>query len=226
MKGLVRRTAWGARAAGCSTPLERGRVRGLAIHYTAAASDQTGDPAARVRAVQAFHMSPAAGGGEGPWCDVAYNFLVSSDGRIFEGRGWHNRSAAQGTNEGNDRYIAVCFLGADRPGRDDVTPAGRAAIAELVREFRRVYGREPDVRPHSSFHATACPGDELRAFIAARGWRVAQPRRTPAWWWRWAAWRLGDVPGPRPSSAPRLIPPWAWAQLAAFVRRRRHAERR
>ena len=195
-------------------------MRGLAVHYSAAAVDETGDPAARVRAIQRFHMSPAAGGGEGPWCDVAYSFLFSRDGRIFEGRGWHNRTAANGSNAGNDGYLAVCFLGGDRAGRDDVTAAGRRALGELVREFRRVYGREPEVVPHSALHATACPGDELRAFIRQRGWRFERPGnpflRLPAWWWRWAEWHLGGRRWERPAAAPRRVPAWAWVQLVAL----------
>lgn len=47
------------------------------------------------------------------------------------------------------------------------------------------------------------------------------PRPIPAWFWIWARWWLGvsefkkygPRKGPRPKSAPRLIPPWAWLRL-------------
>jgi hypothetical protein len=55
------------------------------------------------------------------------------------------------------------------------------------------------------------------------------PRPLPAWFWEWARWRLGEgefkqhgpVKGPRPSAAPRLIPPWAWLRLQALLRARK-----
>lgn len=57
------------------------------------------------------------------------SWLVCHHGYRFTGRGLGVRSAAQGTNAGNDSFHAVCFLGADREGRADVTPEAKAAIA-------------------------------------------------------------------------------------------------
>lgn len=115
--------------------------------------------AARIRAIQAFHMD------EQGWLDIAYNHVFCRHGIVFAGRGFGARSAANGTARANDAYFAICFLGNDSAGRADVTPLARRALMLLVREYRRRYPAARRVRPHSDFFATGCPGDELRALI-------------------------------------------------------------
>jgi hypothetical protein len=116
--------------------------------------------AARVRAMQRYHMD------DKDWLDVAYSHVFCAHGYVFVGRGFGMRTAANGTNEANDAYHAVCFLGDDSVGRADVTPQARRALEQLIAEYRRRYPRATEVRPHSEFVATACPGDELRALIS------------------------------------------------------------
>ena len=116
-------------------------------------------------------MSKAVDGGKGPWCDIAYSFLVCRHGEVYEGRGWKNRTAAQGTNAGNDNYVAICFLGGDKEGRDDVTQKGREAITDLINMAQKqIFKKKMDIEPHSHFHSTGCPGNELRKFITAHPW--------------------------------------------------------
>jgi hypothetical protein len=114
-----------------------------------------------VQAMQRYHME------EKGWLDVAYGHVLCGHGFVFVGRGFGARSAANGTTEANDQYFAVCFLGDDSVGRADVTPAARQALLQLINEYRRRYPKAREVRPHSDFVATACPGDELRALIRA-----------------------------------------------------------
>ena len=172
----VSRVRWGAIPPTAVTLLHGSEARGIALHYSGMDADEQGDHAncaARVRAIQRYHMYTRG------WSDIAYNFLVCKHGYVFVGRGWGVRSAAQGTNEGNDGYHAVCFLGDDTEARDDLTPKGRAALAALVRRAHARYPSAREVKPHSSFRPTACPGDELRSWIAARGWE--DERRKPPW---------------------------------------------
>ncbi|HZT91249.1 MAG TPA: DUF1906 domain-containing protein [Gaiellaceae bacterium] len=51
---------------------------------------------------------------------------------------------------------------------------------------------------------------------AHRAVRKVWPQPVPAWFWRWAEWRRRGRPAPRPSTVPRVIPPWAWVRLAAM----------
>jgi hypothetical protein len=208
---LVTRKQWGARPPTCHTPLPSSQLTGIAVHYSAANSDEQISHwkcLERVRGIQNFHMSPAAGGGEGPWCDIAYNFLFCKHGYVFEGRGYETRSAAQGTNAGNDHYIAICFLGDDSKGRDDVTPAGRKALSDFINTTLARYGKRLTVKPHSFFHSTGCPGDELRAYIKLEGWKT-ETKVNPKWpfknvppgFWVWNDWRINGRPlgTPRPT---------------------------
>lgn len=161
---IVSRAQWGARKPRAVTLLPFSAIDGLAVHYTAAEADRVDDPndcPARVRGIQRYHMDTNG------WADIAYSWLVCRHGTIYEGRGWNVRTAANGTNAGNDHYLAVCFLGGDRDGRDDVTDPGRQAIAWLWAEIRRRYQTATRIRPHSYFKATACPGAELRRWLTA-----------------------------------------------------------
>jgi len=160
---LVTRAQWGARPPKNQTPLNRAVQHGTAVHYTASDADEQADHAncaRRVRAIQDFHMD-----GRG-WADIAYSYLACKHGFVYEGRGTGVRTAANGTDTGNTAYHAVCFLGDDTAGRDDVTDAGRVAIRQAVEHCNRWAGVSA-FRPHSWFKATACPGDQLRAWLAA-----------------------------------------------------------
>jgi hypothetical protein len=137
-------------------------VRGVVVHYSGMNADEERlhrNCSARVRGMQRYHIE------EKGWLDVAYSHVLCGHGYVFVGRGFGARSAANGTKDANDRYFAVCFLGDDSAGRSDVTPAARGALRALIAEYRRRYPGGREVRPHSDFVATACPGDELRAFI-------------------------------------------------------------
>ena len=224
---VVGRTEWGARPPRQRDSLAPEGVRGVAVHYTGMNADEQAEHAncaGRVRGIQRYHMETNG------WFDIAYNHLVCKHGYVFEGRGFGVRSAANGTNDANSAYFAACFLGDDTRGRDDVTEDGRRALAELVVAYRRRYLRAREVRPHSHFFATACPGDELRSFIATADWdelaRPDWPIPIPRWFWAWAQWRLRGRKGRRPAAAPRAIPAWAWRRLEALVARRRRRSTR
>lgn len=103
---------------------------------------------------QALHMDPPR-----DWVDIAYNWGACDHGHLLTGRGWGVRSAANGTNDANERFLAVCWLGG--PG-ESPSALALGAIEYLVQYVRgRGAGRE--VRPHSHFYPTACPGPVLTA---------------------------------------------------------------
>lgn len=158
----ISRNAWDARKPKSITPLVHSQQRGTGVHYSGGASEARlnhAECANVVRSIQHFHMDTRG------WADIAYSFLPCNHGAIFVGRGRGIRTAANGTNSGNDGYHAVCFLGGDRDGRADVTPEGFAALKIAIRDCNAWAGVK-EVRPHSSFKSTECPGDEIRAWIA------------------------------------------------------------
>ena len=157
MKYITRRQ-WGARA-----PQRRyssiSNVRGIAIHWNGPGmrigAHENCDR--RVKSIQSFHM-----GSTRNWNDIAYSWLVCPHGVVYEGRGWGNRTAANGTNEGNSYYHAVMFLGGKGdPFSDDA----KRGLRKVILESKRRYGSQ--VRPHSYFKDTECPGDEIRDWIRA-----------------------------------------------------------
>jgi hypothetical protein len=163
-KNYVSRAAWGAkRPLSRPTVLLASRVDTIVYHYTAAGSDEQADHkncAGRVRGVQAFHQNVRG------WNDIAYNFLTCKHGYIFEGRGIENKSAATGAE--NSHTLAVCFLGDDTVGRDDVTVAGRQALVEITRWIRQRRPAVTGYKGHRDYMATSCPGNELYSYIHSK----------------------------------------------------------
>jgi hypothetical protein len=197
----ISRSGWGAKA-----PLTRptvllaSRVDTIVYHYTAANADEQADHkncAQRVRGVQAFHQNVRG------WNDIAYNFLVCKHGYIYEGRGIEHKSAATGKENGHT--LAVCFLGDDTVGRDDVTVKGRAALVEITRWIRQRRPAASSYAGHRDFMSTSCPGNELYNYIhgkvfaaqvdadekarmrkqilswRAQGWGWERIKQTPVW---------------------------------------------
>lgn len=230
----VSRAGWNARPPKSVERLSWANVDTLYVHYTAAESDQTGDPRKRMWGIQDFHMRVKG------WLDFAYNKAFSASGIILDGRGWGVKSAATGAENG--RSQAVVFLGSDKAGRDDVTPKGRAALGELIREAialkKRADGGSLVVKGHTqapgNAGATACPGLELLSYIAMQGWVVKEPPiRWPRNFFLFASWYLGENQfkkyGPhnlkhRPKQLPGRFTPQTAALMAAlrvYLRRRK-----
>lgn len=194
---IVSRKNWGAQPPkDPPTKLSLGQVRGMAVHYEGAdrsltAHDKCDDV---VRGIQEDHQETRG------WDDIAYSFLVCRHGYVYEGRGWGVRTAANGTDDGNACFHAVCYLDDDAPDVKDVTPEALVALSEVIAECRkRGFGSE--VKPHRAFKPTSCPGEELTAWVARRGYetppecdptgkgvrgpqRGTQGPRTPSWYKR------------------------------------------
>ncbi|XP_063137892.1 peptidoglycan recognition protein 4 isoform X3 [Rattus norvegicus] len=99
---MVSRKGWGAEATGCSSKLGRPvdvlvihHVPGLECHNQTVCSQ-------KLRELQAYHI-------RNHWCDVAYNFLVGDDGKVYEGVGWN----VQGSHDQgyNNISLGVAFFG-------------------------------------------------------------------------------------------------------------------
>lgn len=134
---------------------------GLTVHWNGPpmglpAGTSFGEVARKMRAVWRFHTYTRG------WGDFAYNFAVSQDGQVFEGRGWGVRPAAQGYI-GNGRMHAVIVLigEGERP-----TDAALASLRLLDAEHTRRYGRSKLV-PHSRWAVRTCPGPVLTRWLRA-----------------------------------------------------------
>jgi len=158
---IITRDSWGAKPQK-SRFNKLGEVKGLVVHWSAYPKALSVDEEmAQVRQIQDLHQNDRG------WNDIAYNFCVGDSGNLYEARGFGNRSAAQGgntreeVNHNNKHYLAVCWLGGSKP---DDSPSKEAVLA--VKElWREING---DIRPHSSFKQTNCPGDNWRKWIDGR----------------------------------------------------------
>ncbi len=93
------------------------------------------------------------------WVDIAYSMGVCNHGYVLAGRGARRRTAANGTDEGNQHFYAVVWLGG---GNQQPSKAALDAIDWCVEELRATGGAGNRVLPHSHFRDTGCPGDHLR----------------------------------------------------------------
>lgn len=129
---------------------------GVALHY--------GGPAQRItdhagclrtwRAYQRYHMDTHG------WVDIAYSLGVCDHGYVLAGRGAGVRTAANGTNTGNDDYYAVVWLGGEG---ETPTQAALDAAEWAVGELRRAGRAGGQVLPHHVFTGTRCPGPDMTA---------------------------------------------------------------
>jgi hypothetical protein len=165
---IVKRHEWGAKAPNNTTPLTNS-VRGVALHWVGV--PVTGDPEKIVLGIQRYHMETKS------WWDIAYNICVSQDGRAFEGRGWRNRSGANGSSKLNKQYAAICCLiGPDQKPTDEMVDAVRDQVAA----FRRVFPRAIEIVAHSDLGATSCPGPDLKALLEIGAFDPANPPKNGA----------------------------------------------
>lgn len=160
--GVIPREEWGARATRC-TSRDDSKYR-MAIHHTVTGAG--GDPTSTLRGIQNYHMDSRG------WCDVGYHFLVSLDGRVWEGRPIRFLGTHVGNN--NTGNIGISFIGcfhssscASYPPNvppDVMVDAAGSVVAGLA----GIYGigvSTSTVKGHRdhSGQTTSCPGDHLHS---------------------------------------------------------------
>jgi hypothetical protein len=179
---VVTRAQWGAdeslrRAAPKFAPLTK-----LFVHHTVTApSDADPDPASTVRAIYTYHVQ-----GRG-WDDIGYNFLVDSDGRIYEGR--YARPYAQGEIPTGEDAMGYGVVGAQVSGLNagsmgisvigdytNVDPTSKAMDA--VRRMLAWKADRHDIDPLGADPFTASDGT-ARTFPNIAGHRDADQTACP-----------------------------------------------
>lgn len=153
--GFVSRADAGLRAPKSVSKNINAASGGVALHYGGPATnlnpDNHGECVHLWKQWQDFHMDSRG------WSDIAYTMGVCDHGYAFAGRGAGVRTAAQGTNDGNQRYYAVVWLGGEG---EEPTQAAMDAFDWCVLTLRKT-GAGNSVRPHRSFHSTSCPGPTI-----------------------------------------------------------------
>jgi hypothetical protein len=144
--------------------MDRQSLIGLALHHSGYVSDVASsgsDPKAWVREQQRYSMQ------EKGMTDIAYNYVVMANGAVYEGRGLRYRSAANGTADGNVKYAAVLFPGDYRTGKNTLTAAQITSFRALRQHVLGSAPQAKDLKPHSFFKPTECPGQNIVSSIPA-----------------------------------------------------------
>ncbi|XP_038237997.1 peptidoglycan-recognition protein SC2-like [Dermochelys coriacea] len=154
---IVSRSQWGARVPKNKVHLKT-PVPYVIVHYSAGSCCFT--PAScswLVRIIQRYHMDN--------WllADIAYNFLIGEDGRIYEGRGWRTRGAH--AENWNNKSLGISFLGNFSkigPRRAALNAAKRLIQCAVSRNF---LSRKYILKGLRNVKLTRCPGNALHGVI-------------------------------------------------------------
>ncbi|MFF8980169.1 peptidoglycan-binding protein [Streptomyces cellulosae] len=163
---LVTRANWGARPPRYALTYVAS-TKGVKIHYegtyvpkSLAATAAHSTCAGRMRDLQASHLNHPTEN----YSDIAYSAVVCPHGTVYEGRGAHRLTGANGTAALNRDDYAVCaMLGAS--GLVVPPPAMLDGIVDAIMWLRNTGSAGDRVRGHRDGHPTACPGDRLYAWV-------------------------------------------------------------
>lgn len=171
---IYKRAEWGARSP--SSGYLYTLANHIGFHHTAGVADfnvgNLNDCAARVRAIQAYHMDSNG------WIDIGYNYAICKHGHIFQAREDDNdANDVHGAHDGfNAGSMGVSTLGYfHAPYNQQPTPEMLHAlqllmawkcdernIDPLAASLYAAYGAVRDnIYGHREVRATACPGDIL-----------------------------------------------------------------
>jgi hypothetical protein len=168
---LVTRAEWGARPPRSTTHLNP--TYGSTAHWEGPhmGTFPHSSCAPKVRGIQAFHMDNP----DRRWSDIAYTALACPHGYVYQGRWVGVRTAANGTNTGNDVAYAVCYLSGEG---DAFTDLAKRAMRQTMDYLDRFGGAGPHRNCHRDWKQTACPGDVVCAWVRA-GQPVPGPPTPP-----------------------------------------------
>ena len=206
---VISRAQWGADESLMTWMPEYTPPKKIIIHHTDTPNNDP-DPAATVRSIY-YDQAVIRG-----WGDIGYNYLVDSEGHIYDGRkggdgviGGH----AYGWNAGS---IGIAAMGDFDSG--DITPAMSSALVTLMSAKSNLYhinpqgndyfvhyvngaavgGNPPNYLGHRDALATVCPGQYLYARLPSLRTAAARDYETfPVYGairWKWET-VLNKAPG-------------------------------
>lgn len=175
---LVTRAEWGAKPPTADWTYVSGTL-GVKVHYegTPVPSELPNHHewcAGRVRDIQASHMANTSEG----YIDIAYSAVVCPHGYVFEGRGLHHKTAANGNGTLNQNHYAVCGMVGDS-GLTQPTDAMLNGIRDAIEWFQNYGGAGDEIRGHRDGYPTDCPGEPLYHWVEAGAPRPAIPAPVP-----------------------------------------------
>ncbi|XP_043072719.1 peptidoglycan recognition protein 5 isoform X3 [Puntigrus tetrazona] len=154
---VVSRRGWNAAEARDRTEM-KGPARTVIVHHTALRyCSRPRDSLSELARIQRMHMQ------ERGFDDIGYNFLISGDGMVYEGRGWGIVGAH--AKEHNFHSVGVAFMG--NFNEEFPSAASKSALLRLL----QVGVLRGHVQPnfvlvgHRDVAKTECPGNNLYAVL-------------------------------------------------------------
>jgi hypothetical protein len=170
---IVTRAQWGARttvAGNRGVPWSARRR--FIVHWPVMASRDERQWCRDIEAMHARSITSAAA--------PAYNALCGMSGTLYEGCGLTVNGPASGTSDANRTGIAVCVLQPSTAAGVPLAPVSQAArnsVRALYEWCSAQAGRRLTMNGHRDIVATACPGNDLYAWV--RGGMQAQAVAPP-----------------------------------------------
>ncbi|XP_055979645.1 peptidoglycan recognition protein 3-like [Sorex fumeus] len=168
---IVSRKEWGARSPTCSAPLTIPVSYVITEQLLGMDCQEQSICSERLRSLQS-HSIYSKG-----WCDLAYNFLVGDDGRVYEGVGWNIQGMH--TQGYNSNSLGIAFFG-NKIGSSP-SPSALSAAENLILHATQkghlspryiqplVLKEEICLAPHqSATHIKDCPNIITRSAWEAR----------------------------------------------------------
>uniref|UniRef100_A0A1L8E2R4 Peptidoglycan-recognition protein n=2 Tax=Nyssomyia neivai TaxID=330878 RepID=A0A1L8E2R4_9DIPT len=100
---VVGRSEWNASAATEVDFLQRPVRIVIICHTVTPECNNLNACARRIKSIQGYHQK------QKHWGDIAYNFLIGNDGRVYEGIGWNQ--VGRHTKKFNEVSVGVAFIG-------------------------------------------------------------------------------------------------------------------
>lgn len=191
---FVTKEEWGSTLGRQATPRTHpiGVTKGVTLHWEGPhmGSFPHSQCAAKVRSIEEFHEKTRG------WADLAYSAIVCPHGYVFEGRGVGTMTAANGNNDTNDDWYAVCYLGGEGDG---FTDEGKEGFVEAVQWLRSEGDAGPVVNGHRDHKPTECPGDEIYRWLKTTDFSQDNPIEEDDMSWKenipfWRITKRGDEP--------------------------------
>jgi hypothetical protein len=192
---IIPRSGWGADETKRTSDRTFAPIQKLIVHHSA--TPLTADPTADIRTIYKFHIEGR------DWADIAYNFVIDQNGRIYEGR-WA-RDYAEGEVHSGESTDGLGVVGAHTLnfntgscgvmllGDWSKTPPSDASVIAVMRvlawkagqkgidvgasdQFTNFTGETsifPNITGHRDLGVTECPGNEFYSKLAGMRGGVA-----------------------------------------------------
>ena len=156
---LYKRNQWSAKPVRKSSVNPMTRPFRLTVHHTADQSNLeslgASNPREYLQRLQGYCQNNL------DWGDIGYHYLISKDGRIWEGRPMKYQGAHAGNHSLNRGNIGVALIG----NFDKIRPstAQIRSLQQLIEDLRTLYKIPPSkIFGHGDLKETGCPGTYLK----------------------------------------------------------------